>query len=65
MWWRVFWWWVAFMDMGDPEMEGRRPLVAAADDSAEQRRLARQAERIREMERLMRGAAAFSRKQAD
>ncbi|MFV3127686.1 hypothetical protein [Niveispirillum sp. KHB5.9] len=50
------------MDNGDREEDGNRRIVTTEGQSDEQRRQAKQAERIRDLERQMRGAAAFSRK---
>lgn len=50
------------MESGEGNAGNGRPAVTTEGQTEEQRRLARQAERIRELERLMRGAAAFSRR---
>ncbi len=51
------------MEMDDRDQgNGRRVVMATEGQTDEQRRLARQAERIRDLERMMRGAMAFSRK---
>ncbi|MFV3074762.1 hypothetical protein [Niveispirillum fermenti] len=50
------------MESGDDDAGNGRPAVTTEGQTDEQRRQARQAERIRDLERLMRGAAAFSRR---
>ncbi len=52
------------METGDHEQDGgRRPATVTEDQTDAQRRQARQAELIREMERMMRGVITFTRKQ--
>ncbi len=52
------------METDDHEQAGgRRPALATEDQTDAQRRQARQADQIRDMERMMRGVVAFTRKQ--
>ena len=56
------------MKADDGEAENQRPVMTARTESrdeqtAVQQRESRQADIIRDLERLMRGAAAFSRRQ--
>jgi len=51
------------METGDHEQDGgRRPATVTEDQTDAQRRQARQAERIRDIEQMMRGVIAFTRK---
>ncbi len=52
---------VGTMDTGEQEQAGGRPAVISENQTDEQRRQARQADRIRDMERQMRGVIAFTR----
>jgi hypothetical protein len=52
------------METGDHEQDGgRRPATVTEGQTGAQRRQVRQAEVIRDMERMMRSVIAFTRKQ--
>ncbi|MBP7335336.1 hypothetical protein [Niveispirillum sp.] len=53
------------MEMDDREQGDGRRVVTTEGQTDEQRRQAKQADRIRDLERLMRGAAAFSRRSGE
>lgn len=53
------------MDDGDREDGDGRRAVTTDNQTEQQRRQAKQADHIRELERLMRGAAAFTRKSGE
>ena len=57
--------WDKGMDKDDGERGDERRVVTTEGQTDEQRRQTRQADRIRDLERLMRGAAAFSRRGTD
>ncbi|WP_165772101.1 hypothetical protein [Niveispirillum lacus] len=53
------------MEMDDRDQGGGRRVVTTENQTDEQRRQSRQTDCIRDLERMMRGAAAFSRQSGE